>query len=343
MPPKKVEAVVTEVVPEQPPSFDNDAFVDELLGKAKRREALAVEADVAAALGKADDYKVNRRHSVVVDFTVECVLFASQHGFGARKTAAFVRWMHELRQSIETTGSVDQAKELFKAHLVAQAERASKDGGAGGAEGEIGPDGQPIAAAAPTPAPKPAAKKDKKKGSAAQADVDPNAVRPEQVALLSVADIGAVADFVVTGLLQHWRLYHYCATHDVLGTDKYQISMAIQTPQPALPLVRALTAEQNDAHEQNARKKAEDDLAQKRALEVQKLAEEEATRAKREEEERLAREEAEANELYFNHHGTEKVVANVHGDVQATVANRQETLLAKLAQIEELLHLQGTP
>ena len=126
MPPKKAaEAPPPPEAPEQPPTFDSEPFVDALLLKAKRQELAEVEECVAAAVGMADDFRVNLRNGIVVDFTVECVLFASQHGFSARKTAAFVKWMSELRVCIETTGDVDRAKELFRSHVIASAEKTA--------------------------------------------------------------------------------------------------------------------------------------------------------------------------------------------------------------------------
>jgi hypothetical protein len=124
MPPKKaIEAPPAAEAPDQPPSFDTDSFVDSLLMMAKKRELALLEEGVAAAVGMADDFRVNLRNGVVVDFTVECVLFASQHGFNARKTAGFIKWMTELRTCVETTGDIDKAKTLFRTHVIASAER----------------------------------------------------------------------------------------------------------------------------------------------------------------------------------------------------------------------------
>lgn len=335
MPPKKAaEAPPPPEAPDQAPTFDSDTFVDEMLLKAKRRELEALENGVAAAVGMLDDYKINLRRGIVVDFVVECVLFASQHNFNARKTAAFVAWMSEMRQSIETTGDVEQAKTMFKTHAVAQAERASlaSSAAADNADGD--------AASAPAAAAKPAPKGGK--AAAGKAAARPEAEekpRTDASVLLTVADMGHVADFVVCGILQHWRLYHHAATFDIAGANTSALNVSVQTPMRPPALIRALPQDQYQAQQESLRKKAEEELAALQAKEEAER-EEERERLEREAEEaRLAAEEAEANTLYFEKHGTDKIVANVHDEVQSELAQKQASVAARLARIEELLHL----
>jgi hypothetical protein len=345
MPPKKaIEAPPAAEAPDQPPSFDTDSFVDSLLMMAKKRELALLEDGVAAAVGMADDFRVNLRNGVVVDFTVECVLFASQHGFNARKTAGFIKWMTELRTCVETTGDIDKAKTLFRTHVIASAERnalASSAPPPQPAEEADGLGGKPPGGK--TAATKGAASKAAVKPASSEA-ADPGAsmrnVRSDSAIALTVQDIGHVADFVVAGVLQHWRLYHHVANADIASTMAADYRLYVQTPMAAPALTRAMPAEQYEAHQETLRRRADDELAQLQREEADRQLTEKADRERRDVEARLAEEEARANALYFEKQGTDKAVAHVHDEVQAELNTKQSSVMARLARIEELLQLQ---
>ena len=283
MPPKKAETPIVQEIPDQPPTFDNDAFMEDMLNKARTREVDAVEEGVALAL-RTEDYKINLRNGVLVDFHVEIVLFCSQQGFPPRKTAAFIKWMDELRRSVVSTGSDTDARRLFKEHLVSHAERSTKDAsGVADPSSPAGDDGSPSPPQISAPKLPPTAPKKgeaKKAGKGQAADVDA-ASRPtvDSNVYLAVADMGAVADFVVAGLLQHWRLYHYVATEGDAGDDRQSIHLSIQVPMKAPPLHRFMTQEQYETQCEDARQKAEAELERRQKEEVAAL---EAERLERE-------------------------------------------------------------
>jgi hypothetical protein len=353
MPPKKTETVVVLEIPDQPPSFDNDAFMTAVLEKAKARDILAVEQDVAAALNT-ENYKTNLPKGVAVDFVVESILFASQHQFPPRKTAAFVRWMNDLRECIQKSGSVESAKQIFKEHLVSHAERSAKEtaGGAGGSgadqdhlDSTVSGAGKSSPQAGGGAAATAAAKKDPKaKAGGKNASVMDESAAPkvDPNIFLTVGDVGAVADFVIPGLLQHWRLYHAVAaipqvTHS--GVDSTRFTLQIQAPMKAPALSRALTLEEHEAHKKDRERKADVELMEMRQkeqaeLDAQRKAAEaaEAERLRQEEEERQ-------NQLFFAHQSTEKTVEILQDEIHSDLAQRQQALIQRLAKLEEQLHL----
>eukprot|EP00672_Neobodo_designis_P018274 CAMPEP_0174830678 /NCGR_PEP_ID=MMETSP1114-20130205/2657_1 /TAXON_ID=312471 /ORGANISM="Neobodo designis, Strain CCAP 1951/1" /LENGTH=313 /DNA_ID=CAMNT_0016064481 /DNA_START=32 /DNA_END=970 /DNA_ORIENTATION=+ len=313
MPPKKaVETVVVPETPDQPPTFEHEPFMESLLMMARRQELAKLEEGVAAAVGMADDFRINLQSGVVVDFTVECVLFASQHGFNARKAAAFIQWMSEIRTCVETTGDIDRAKQLFRSHVISHAERAAL---ASTAAPVAAPEEAADAAGAKGSKPAAPAKGGAKgaKGSApAEAAPEPvRDLRNDPAVVLTLADMGPVADFVVTGVLQHWRLYHYVANEGIASSMAAEYSLSVQTPMAAPALSRALPAEQYEAQQAQLRLQADEELAALQREERERQEAEERERARLEEEARLAAEEAKANALYFEKQGTDKAVALV--------------------------------
>jgi hypothetical protein len=318
------------------PSLDSDLYVDELLAKAKKRDVAALEAAVAAAVGTTDDFKLNLRNGVVVDYVVEAVLFAASLGFTARKTVVFVKWLNQMRESIEATGGVEDAKEKFKAHMVQHAERGST-GPAGGRESVV-EDAEAAAASAAAAVKAPAGKKGADaKGKAAVAEVA--APRPDVNIFMSLADMGHVADFVVKGVLQHWQLYHHAAAAPPMPVDTTRMTAMVQVPMRAPPLGRALTADQHEEQLASRRQQAEAELERLQADEDERVAAEAAEAAEQAEAARLLREEHEANTLYFAKHGTEPVVAGVSDEVKEQGLARQQALVARLGKLEELLQL----
>ena len=375
MPPKGKPEVhqVVDVVDTQP-SLENEAFVDELLHKAKGRDVVGVENAVAQVLGCADDFKIVLRSSILVDFVVEAILFASQHNYGARKTIMFVRWLTDMRASIESTGDVRDAKQMFRDQLVAHSERAAKEGltaggGSGGGGGSAlsasaadaldgaldGGAGGAASTAAASSAKAPAAAaakggKEAKGGAgggkgrgaagADAADAAAGATRADaagQGAIFSIADMGYVAEFVATGMLQHWRLWHLCCRDGVTWSAPTEFRMTVQLPMRPAPLSRSIPNDQWEQQQEELRKRAEVELAKLRQQEHDAAEAEQTECERREMEERLAREEQEASKLYFQRHGTETVVHTVHQQVETQLAVRQNALLQRLARLEELL------
>jgi uncharacterized membrane protein len=342
MPPKKgVELAPVAEAPDQPPSFAVETFVDGLLMMAKRRELAALEEGVAAACGMADDFRINLRSGVVVDFTVECVLFASQHGFSARKTSVLVKWMTDLRTCVETTGDIEKAKSMFRSHMLANAERSAL---ASTVPSMPTDDTDPIAKGAGKPMVAKPPAKPSKGGAAteAAAEARPDARNDFASVALTLADMGHVADFVVTGVLQHWRLYHHVANAEIASSQTAVYRLAVQTPMAAPALSRFLAADAFEAQREAQRVKADEELAGLLREEAERLAAERADRDRRETDARLAEEEARANLLYFEKQGTGKAVALVHDDVQADLNQKQASVMARLARLEELLQLQGS-
>lgn len=353
MPPKKVETPTVVELPDQPPTFESDQFMDDLLQRAKARNVEALEAGVAAALNT-EDFRTNLRKGILVDFAVEAILFASQQNFAARKTAAFLRWMNEMRVSIETTGSVEGAKTIFKNHLVSHAERSNRDAGtdAAAALPSLTDDSaaekalaatassaaQPAAASSAKPPP---SKKDagKKPSGPKSGGADEAAAKPpvDTNVFLSVADMGQVAEFIVTGLLQHWQLYHFAATAPEPEAESTTFTLTVQTAIRPPPLARALTQEQHDQQCEDERARAEAELVRLRDEERAAMEEQRRRAEAAEAERRRAEEEEAASRLYFAKVGTEKAVERVQAEVEAAQRDRQQQLLERILALEKLV------
>lgn len=338
MGPKKSDTPIQLGVPEQPPTFENDAFMEDLLHKAKTRDIAAVEAGVSAALC-VEDYRVNIRHGILVDYLVECVLFSAQQNFSSKKAAVFIRWNNEMRHSIETSGGCENAKTIFKNLLTAHAERSAKDIAPAGCE-------TPLPTADETPStPPPQSKvvvtqKREGKRNVTKGDEATAARVTDNNAYFSLNDMGNVADFVVTGLLQHWRLYCYTATNkENVGDDSEAFTMNLQTVMRAPPLQRAVTQEVYEKQCDDRKRAAEQELERLRKAETEEL------ERKRVELERISREKAQAeeeeraNQLFFLHSGTEKCVQQLEVDLQKDVMHRQQQILDRIAKLEEALKL----
>lgn len=368
-PKTKVEVVAAPDPSETLPTLENEITVEELLSKAKIRDLAAVESLTAIALGCASEYKVVLRSSILVDFAVEAILFASQHNYSAKKTIMFIRWLNDMRKAIELTGDVKEAKVMMKEQLVSHAEKAAKDassssaaglqgggagGVAGGGSGDVAGEGNPTggeggnpsgasaASAAATvkaaPAPKPSAKESKGgKGAKSDTNADAAATRVEAPILFSIQDMGYVADYVTTGLLQHWRLWHLCSRDAVHWSAPTIFTVNVQLPMRPPPLVRALTQEQHDVQQEEVRSKAELELTKLRQSEHEAAEIERLETERKLAEEKLAKEEQEAATLYFAKKGTHEAVNHVHKDVESQLGGRQQALLVRIAKLEELL------
>ena len=344
MPPKaKVEAVVSVDIPDQPPSLDSDVFVDELLQKARAGNAVAVEQGVSHALSL-DDFKFNLRSGIAVDFVVEVVLFAAEHGYGPRKTLSVLQWLTSLRNIIVAqNGETAEARQHFKQFLVSQVERHHIE--------QLQPSDQHDAVQAQQEAEKaqqaaaPGGKKPDAKKAAAKVVEDAPQVSPRQNQLpyenpfISANDVAPLARFAVQGVLQHSSLYHHVFTADRLREEApIMFSFSLELPSRPPPLARAMKQADYDAGQRAAEAKVSEELSKLRQEEQDRL-----EAARKQEEQRLQaqrefEEEQKNNMLYFSKAGTEPAVTKVQQDVESTLSQRQRDVLARLARLEaELL------
>lgn len=347
MPPKaKIEAVVSQDIPDQPPSLDSDIFADELLQKARTGNAEAVEKGVALAMGL-DDFKCNLRSGVTVDFAVETFMFAASHGYGPKKTLNVLHWLTALRTSVVSHGGdTAHARDLFKAFLVSQVERchfeATQPQDHHDAEKLVKDEAEKAAAAAG-----PVGKKPDPKKAAAQkvAAADDPLVSPRHNQLayenpyIGVNDVAPLARFAVRGVLQHSELYHSVFTAERPQEEKPLIfSFTLELPSRPLPLVRAMKQAEFDATQRAAEAKVAEELAHMRQEEEERL-----DAARRQEEAKAQAQQAYEDEqrhkmLYFSKMGSEPAVAKVQQDVESVLTQRQRDVLARLARLEaELL------
>lgn len=358
MAPKKVETVaVQSEAPEQPPSLDSDGYMDDLLRKVKSSNVVAVEQAVAHALGL-EQRRINLADGITVDYHVELICFAAEHGYNAKKTLAVIALANQLRSSIEShRGETAAARELLKQFMMSQAEKSLREllpvvessaadgaGAAGDAAGSPASSPAPAAAAAAkAPPPKPAAK-GAKGGAPPPPPVEtaPAVLSPRAGLLdspiLRPPEIGPLTMFFLRGLFQHAHLYcmvHHCARPT--APQSVSFTVGVETINKAPPLQKAMTSAEVDQLHKSQEAKAEAELAAMQAaelqsLEEQRLAAEEAQRRREE----LAAEEK-ANQLYFKKMGTTEAVDKVQQEVEDAVAQRQKDILLRIAKLEQNL------
>lgn len=351
MPPKKVEAAgVSLDIPDQPPSLEADGIVDELLQRAKQQNISGLESLAVQCL-RLPNYRYDLRDSIVVDFHVELLLFASEQGYGPKKTLSVLTWANAVRRLLEADPNDDSsARALIKEFLVANVEHSLRevspskpedgqpDGVTGGSSSQAAP-----AAAGGAKGGKEGAKPPAKGSAPAKEDAAAAAGRsaPVENPHLSIGEIAPLAQFITRGLLQHAQLYANAAANErplALGCPR-TFTFAVEQPMRPLPLSRALTAPEVEAMQRDLDAKAQEELERLQAEEAATL---EAARLEEEarlEQQRQIEEEERANQLYFTKAGSAPAVEMVQQEVVTALSQRQLDLLTRVAKLEADLGL----
>jgi cell division protein FtsL len=340
MAPKKVEtAGVTLDIPDQPPSLETEGIMDDLLQKAKSNNIGGVEASIVQCL-RMPNYRYDLRESIIVDFHVELLIFASENGYGPKKTLHVMHWANDVRRAIETNPNDEShARRLVKEFFAANVEGFLRE--AIPNKLDEAPEGAAVpAVSAPAAAKGKEAAKPPPKGSA-PANKDDNATgnrhAPLENPFLSVVEVAPLMHFVSRGLLQHAHLYANSAKNErptIAGERPRTFTFSVETPMRSLPLSRALTAAEVEAIQRDQDAKAQEELERLQAEEAAQL---EAARLEEEarlEQQRQMEEEERANQLYFSKAGTAPAVDNVQQQVVAALSQRQMDILMRVAKLE---------
>lgn len=345
MAPKKVEAAgVTLDIPDQPPSLESDGMIEDALSKAKGGNIVGLEALVVQCL-RLPNFRCDLRESIIVDYHVELIIFASENGYGPKKTLHVLNWATEVRRALESNpNDGDRAatalvrdffvsnveKNLREATPIKQDDALAEAQAAAAAAAAAAPPAKG-AAAAPKPPPK---------GSAAPvAKEDPSAAagKPSENPFLSIGEIAPLAQFISVGVLQHAQLYSFAASNDrpiVVGERPRTFTFAVEHPMRPLPLSRALTAVEVEALQRDQDAKAQEELERLQAEEAAALEAARLEEEARQEQERLRAVEEKANQLYFSKAGSAPAVEMVQNEVISALSQRQLDLLARVAKLE---------
>lgn len=266
-PKKAAEKVQEEGEPvEAPPSGFSDEsggikYIDDLLKK------FAPPGDIEGIVrGIADsdeltkqgcnDYKVNLRSSILVDFWFTNLSFAQQRRWSAEKTQQFLFKMEDLRlAAVRDECGVGDAKLLLKRCLLqwqddsrkAQ-EAARREAALAAAKGDktdddsaTGQTPRDTGGKAPAkPAPKPAKGGGKDpKGAPSAAAVEEPKPEPKKkdpcLNVFSIDDLAGIAEHCQRGLFQHARLWHRTFTAPRQGGRTERAKLVVWVEEPAVP------------------------------------------------------------------------------------------------------------
>jgi hypothetical protein len=347
MAPKKVEAAgVTLDIPDQPPTLETDGIIEDVLAKAKNGNISGLEAVVVQCL-RMPNYRCDLRESIVVDFHVELIIFASENCYGPKKTLNVLNWANDVRRALELSPNDDRAARiLVRDFFVSNVEKNIRET-TPVKQDDVSAEAQAAAAAAAAaPAAKGAAPpKLPPKGAAPVTKEDHGAaatVKPAENAHLSIGEIAPLAQFIARGVLQHAQLYSNAARNDrplVAGERPRTFTFAVEHPMRPLPLSRALTAVEVEALQRDQDARAQEELERLQAEEAASLEAARLEEVARQEQEHQRQEEEKANQLYFSKAGSAPAVELVQHEVISALSQRQLDLLARVSKLEADLGL----